>query len=121
MLALIDKEGAQDQEQLDWCNSERESNNNQRQDKSDMIDGLTEQVTELTDTIENEETGLKKLLMDEEEKLKENLKDQADETEDRQAENGAYQKNVHNLVEAEKILVKATGVLTKFYDFLHAK
>merc|ERR1719311_937314 len=86
-----------------------------------MIDGLNERVTELTDIIENEETGLKKALADEQAKLAENLKDQADETEDRAAENAAYQKNVHNLVEAEKILTKATAVLQKFYDWLHAK
>merc|ERR1719379_2893649 len=107
MEALIEKEGAQDKEQLDWCNSERESNNDQEQDKSDMIDSLTEKVTELTDNIENEETGLKKLLADEEAKLKDNLKDQADETADRNAENAAFNKNVKNLMEAEKILAKA--------------
>merc|ERR1719171_2619686 len=78
-------------------------------------------VTELVDIIDNEETGLKALLAEENAKLAENQKDQADETEDRAAENAAYQKNVHNLVEAEKILAKATKVLQKFYDWLHAK
>merc|ERR1719443_1614469 len=76
---------------------------------------------ELTDIIDNEETGLKKLLADEQAKLAANQKDQADEIQDRSAENAAYQKNVHNLVDAEQILTKATKVLQKFYDWLHAK
>merc|ERR1719262_2104676 len=75
---------------------------------------LEEKKTELIDIIENEETGLKKLLADEEASLATNQKDQADQIEERAAANGAYQKNVHNLVEAEK-------VLTKVYDWLKAK
>merc|ERR1719146_324720 len=121
MVALIQKEERQDHEQFDWCNSERESNHEQKSEKQDMIDGLNERVTELVDIIDNEETGLKKSLADENAKLAANQKDQADETEDRAAENAAYQKNIHNLVEAEKILTKATKVLQKFYDWLHAK
>merc|ERR1719407_257085 len=121
MIALIKKEEKQDREQLDWCNSERESNDKTRKAKKDMMDSLEEKKSELVDIIENEETGLKKLLADDQASLAENQKDQADETEDRAAENAAYQKNVHNLVEAEKILGKATKVLQKFYDWLHAK
>merc|ERR1719262_155955 len=121
MMAPIEKEQTQDHEQFDWCNSERESNHDQKSEKQDMIDGLNERVAELVDIIENEETGLKALLAEQNENLAENQKDQADETEDRSAENAAYQKNVRNLVEAEKILAKATKVLQKFYDWLHAK
>merc|ERR1719399_2445532 len=121
MVALIEKEGRQDREQFDWCNSERESNHEQKSEKQDMIDGLNARVTELVDIIDNEETGLKAQLADEQAKLAENQKDQAEETEDRATENAAYQKNVHNLVDAEKILEKATKVLQKFYDWLHAK
>merc|ERR1719482_545132 len=101
MVALIEKEERQDHEQLDWCNSERESNNEQKSEKQDMIDGLNERVTELVDIIDNEETGLKALLAEENEKLAENQKDQADETEDRAAENAAYQKN-EKLAENQK-------------------
>merc|ERR1719409_1468028 len=121
MIALIKKEEAQDHEQLDWCNSERESNDASKEQKKDLMDSLEEKKAELVDIIDNEETGLKKLLADEQASLAENQKDQADETEDRAAENAAYQKNVHNLVEAEKIITKATKVLTKFYDWLKAK
>merc|ERR1719409_1643771 len=121
MIALIQKEEAQDHEQLDWCNSERESNEATRKDKQGMMDSLDEKKSELVDIIDNEETGLKALLAAENADLADNQKDQADETEDRAAENAAYQKNVHNLVEAENIIAKATKVLTKFYDWLKAK
>merc|ERR1719443_118725 len=76
---------------------------------------------ELTDIIDNEETGLKALLASENADLADNQQDQADEIADRSKENAAYQKNVHNLVAAQKILTKATKVLQKFYDWLHAK
>merc|ERR1719326_1488943 len=83
-----------------------------------MIDGLEETKAGLVKTIEEE---LKPSLAENQENLAENQKEQADETEDRAAANAAYQKNVHNLVEAEKILKKATTVLKKFYDWLHKK
>merc|ERR1719253_1549968 len=63
---------------------------------------------DLNDIIFNEETGLKAILAEQTAKLNANLKDQSDEREDRAAENAAYQKNVHNLVDAEAILKKAT-------------
>merc|ERR1719213_1023329 len=75
----------------------------------------------LTHDIENEETGLKKQIADEETTLAENKKAQADEIEDRGFENAAYQKNVRNLVAAQELVSKATKVLKKFYDWLHAK
>merc|ERR1719230_424454 len=121
MEAIIAKEEAADKEQLAWCNSERESNDEEREKKEDMMASLDEKKTDLTGIIEHEETGLKKLLADEEASLAVNQKEQADSIEDRAASNAAYQKNVHNLVEAEKILTKATAVLTKFYDWLKAK
>merc|ERR1719408_654113 len=121
MEELIAKEGKADADQLAWCNSERESNNDQRETKEDMIDQLNTKKTELLDIIDNEETGLKKMVADEEATLATNQKDQADLIEERAAANSAYQKNVHNLVEAEKILAKATAVLKKFYDWLAKK
>merc|ERR1719478_1848174 len=108
MIALIKKEEKQDHEQLDWCNSERESNDKTKAQKKDLMDSLDEKKAELVDIIDNEETGLKKLLADDQASLAENQKDQADETEDRAAENAAYQKNVHNLVEAEKIITTSS-------------
>merc|ERR1719191_1704049 len=121
MEALIAKEEKADHDQLDWCNSERESNDEQKAAKQDMMDSLDARKVELEEIISHEETGLKKQVADEEATLATNQKDQADLIEERAAANSAYQKNVHNLVEAEKILTKATAVLKKFYDFLKAK
>merc|ERR1719247_2403121 len=90
-------------------------------DKISNWNALNGQITALTDEINNAETGLKKQIADEETKLAENRKAQADEIEDRGLENVAYQANVKNLVAAEEILSKATKVLKKFYDWLHAK
>merc|ERR1719379_2684320 len=121
MIESIAKEEQADLEQKQWCDSERTSNDEQKGDKQTSINTLNGKATELTDSIENEETGLKHLLAEEEATLAQNQKDQAEEIEDRAAENGAYQKNSRNLDKAEAILEKATKVLQKFYDWLHAK
>merc|ERR1719335_2179441 len=121
MIALIDKEEKEDHAQKDWCDSEREENQGVLDGKIDNKESLEGQMVELTDEIENAETGLKKQIADEEEKLAENRKAQADEIEDRGLENVAYQANVKNLVATEEIVAKATKVLKKFYDWLHAK
>jgi len=121
MIELIAKEEKADDEQKEWCDSEREDSHAQLDDKTTNKESLEGKVVELTDTIENAETGLKKQLADENTKLAENRKDQADETETRGLENAAYQGNIVNLVNAEKTLDKALKVLKKFYDWLHAK
>merc|ERR1719473_978617 len=121
MVELIAKEEKADDEQKAWCDSEREENHAQLDDKTTNKESLEGKVVELTDTIENAETGLKKQLADENTKLSENRKDQADEIETRGLENGAYQANIVNLVAAEKTLDKALKVLKKFYDWLHKK
>merc|ERR1719473_1527598 len=121
MGELIAEEEKADDEQKAWCDSEREENHAQLDDKTTNKESLEGKVVELTDTIENAETGLKKQLADENTKLSENRKDQADEIETRGLENAAYQANIVNLVNAEKTLDKALKVLKKFYDWLHAK
>merc|ERR1719156_475531 len=121
MVELIAEEEKADDDQKAWCDSEREENHGQLDDKTTNKESLEGKVVELTDTIENAETGLKKQLADENTKLSENRKDQADEIETRGLENAAYQSNIVNLVNAEKTLDKALKVLKKFYDWLHAK
>merc|ERR1719324_517078 len=121
MVELIAKEEKADDEQKAWCDSEREDNHAQLDDKTTNKESLEGKVVELTDTIENAETGLKKQLADENTKLTENRKDQADEIETRGLENAAYQANIVNLVNAEKTMDMALKVLKKFYDWLHAK
>merc|ERR1719171_564904 len=121
MVELIAKEEKADDEQKAWCDSEREDNYAQLDDKTSNKESLEGKVVELTDTIENAETGLKKQLADDNVALSENRKEQADATETRGLENAAYQGSIVNLVNAEKILDKALKVLTKFYDWLHKK
>merc|ERR1719453_2978570 len=78
-------------------------------------------ITSHLDTLDSEVDGLRKQLRDEEATLAQNRQDQADSIADRAEENAAYQSNIANLVEAAKTVAKATKVLTKFYDWLHAK
>merc|ERR1719335_710318 len=121
MIELINKEEKEDHAQKNWCDSEREENQAVLDEKITNKESLEGQMVDLTEEIEHAETGLKKQIADEEEKLAENRKAQADEIEDRGLENVAYQANVRNLVAAQEILKKATKVLKKFYDWLHAK
>merc|ERR1719240_2592019 len=121
MVELIAKEDKADDEQKAWCDSEREENHAQLDDKTTNKESLEGKVVELTDTIENAETGLTKQLADENTKLATNRKDQTDEIETRGLENAAYQANIVNLVNAEKTLDRALKVLKKFYDWLHKK
>jgi hypothetical protein len=121
MIAIIHKEEKEDLEQKGWCDSEREENHEQLDNKKSGEDALNGDITQLLDEINNEETGLKKQLADLQAKLDENKKAQADEIEDRGMENVAYQANVKNLVKAQEVVSKATKVLKKFYDWLHKK
>merc|ERR1719162_1753726 len=121
MVVLIAKEEKADDEQKAWCDSERDDNHAQLDDKTTNKGSLEGKVVELTDTLDNAETGLKRQLADENTKLATNRKDQADEIETRGLENGAYQANIVNLVNAEKTLDKALKVLKKFYEWLHKK
>merc|ERR1719420_175296 len=121
MMAIIDKEQKEDESQKAWCDTEREDNYRQLDEKVSERESLEATMTQQTDDIENEETGLKKQLADENAKLAQNRQDQADEIEDRGLENVAYQKNVANLAEAEATVKTAIKVLKKFYDWLHAK
>jgi hypothetical protein len=121
MVVLIAEEEKADDEQKSWCDSEREENHGQLDDKTTNKESLEGRVVELTDTIENAETGLQKQLADENTKLTTNRKDQADEIETRGLENAAYQSNIVNLVNAEKVMTQALTVLKKFYAYLKKK
>merc|ERR1719281_370453 len=116
MVALIAEEEKADDDQKAWCDSEREDNHAQLDDKTTNKGSLEGKVVELTDTIEGAETGLKKQLADENAKLTQNRKDQADEIETRGLENAAYQTNIVDLTNAQKTMDMALKVLKKFYD-----
>jgi len=121
MLEIIAKEEKADDEQKAWCDSEREENHAQKSDKESTITTLNGQIDSHLETLDSDVDGLRKQLREEEASLAQNRKDQADSIADRSEENAAYQANIANLVEAQKTTEKAAKVLTKFYDWLHAK
>merc|ERR1719331_2492792 len=106
MLEIIEEEGKQDKENLDWCNDERTENNNNLNDANDQIDTLTGEIQSLTDDIEDPETGLKSQIKTTEEDLASCIDSQKTETKDRKEANLLYQQDIKNLVAAEKILKK---------------
>merc|ERR1719375_468235 len=120
MIELIGKEGKADKEQLDWCNSERESNHADLQEKKDQIETLNTEITDLDTLINDPETGLKVQILQTEEKLVNNHDSQVKETKERTDENLAYQVNIANIVEAEDLLTRAIKVLKKYYASLEA-
>merc|ERR1719262_1383633 len=120
-MKVIDEEEKSDDDQKAFCDDERTKNDEMLANKIDNIDRLSGEIDDLTDQIENPETGLKAVLAEGQTNLANTKKSQAEETADRQAENAEYQKNIANLVEAEKIIAKAHKVLEKFYNWLAAK
>jgi len=118
MLDLIEKEGRADQDNLNWCNSEREDNDADLTDKNAQIDTLDAEIETLKTTIDDPETGLKTQIKSTEESLTTCVATQKTETKDRVEANLMYQGDVKNLVAAEAILQKALKALKKYYDKL---
>merc|ERR1719331_2396855 len=121
MLEVIEEEGKQDKENLDWCNDERTESNDKLDDANDQIDTLTGEIQQLTDDIDDPETGLKAQIKTTEEDLASCIDSHKTETKDRKEANLLYQQDIKNLVAAEKILKKAIKVLRKYYDDLAEK
>jgi predicted nucleic acid-binding Zn-ribbon protein len=121
MLELIDEEGKQDKTNLDWCNKERDENEDSLKEKKAEILKLEDAIDKLTKTIEDPKTGLKKQIEETEISLVQNKDAQTKETATRTEENLAYQADVRNLVSAESILKKAIKVLKAYYDDLADK
>lgn len=116
MLDLIAAEESADDQKLSWCNSERDINNQNLLTKEGQISTLEGSIQELTTAIEDPVIGLKAMIAETEDNLQTNRQDQETETQDRTADNLAYQKNIENLVEAEELLAKAITVLKAYYD-----
>merc|ERR1719359_1303257 len=89
--------------------------------KTANIDRLAGEIDGLTDEMNNPETGLKAVLAETQADLKTTKEAQQTETEERQAENALYQKEISNLNAAEEMLDKAIKTLKKFYEFLKRK
>jgi len=116
MLKLLAKEEDADDEQLAWCNKEREENKKTLAEKISQIESLESDIEKLINDIEDPETGLKVLIANDEQSLIENTESQKSQTADRTEENLVYQKNVANLVEAETLLTRAVHVLKAYYS-----
>jgi len=115
MISVIGKEGQADKENLDWCGTERTSNDESRTDKADQIFTLEEDITKLEKLIDDPESGLKVQISQTEESLRKTVQSQTTQTASRMEENRAYQENIGTLVKAEEILAKAIKVLKKYY------
>jgi chromosome segregation ATPase len=116
MLGLLAQEEKVDQEQLTWCTNERETNNANLDTKKEQITALTGAIDELTNTSENPTTGFKFQIQETETSLEQNRKSQAENTADRKESNVAYQKDIADLVEAERLVGNAVSVLRKYYS-----
>jgi hypothetical protein len=116
MIAAIDKEEAADVAKKTFCEDEQAVNEQNKADKETDINTLNANIGNLETvknaTLDNIETATAD--------LQTNRESQATETEDRQAANAAFTKNLANIEEAEKILDKAVKVLAKYYAWLHA-
>jgi hypothetical protein len=114
MVNVIDREEAKDSNTLAVCETEQTGGGEDKETKESALSTLNQTINTL-------QTGIKdstKSIADNEDSLASNRESQTDETADRAAEHDAYNKNVANLEEAEKILTKAIEVLTKYYDYL---
>jgi len=116
MLKLIVEEGEADQKQLDWCDSERESNDSELEKRTDQIETLEGEIDDLDDQINNPETGLIAQIKGTEEDITENHETQASETKTRNEEHAVYLEETSNCKNAEAILKKAIHVLQRYYD-----
>merc|ERR1712187_921429 len=116
MLDLIAKEEKADDEQLEWCNKERQTNNANLQKKEGEITDLEVSIDTLTKSIMDPETGLKTEIAETEKSLETNVNNQKEQTTTRKEDNLAYQQNIANLVEAQRILTKAVTVLKAYYS-----
>jgi hypothetical protein len=113
---LIDAEEADDSQKLATCNKEQKINFKKRDDKKEKMDDLTASINELEISAKTTRENIK----DTEEQLADNRAGQKESTDARNEQNALFLKNKKNLEDAERILAKATKVLTKYYKYLHS-
>merc|ERR1719183_2373195 len=115
VLGIIKKEGEADQDNLDWCNEERDNNDKSLEEKKSQISSLTDKIQKLDDDINLPETGLLAQIEATEDSLTRNHNNQVQSTKTRSEENLDYQGNIANLVEAERLVKRAIDVLRAHY------
>merc|ERR1719395_235945 len=83
MIEIIDQEGKADKDNLDWCNSEREENDEKLDAHKEAITQLEQEIDDLDCLISCPETGLVDQIAETEESLKENHDTQVEKTQER--------------------------------------
>mmetsp|Transcript_26698 Transcript_26698/g.48459 ORF Transcript_26698/g.48459 Transcript_26698/m.48459 type:complete len:755 (-) Transcript_26698:69-2333(-) len=119
MLVLITEEGTSDKANLDFCNSERTTNDALILQRTNTIEQeLKPKILSLTNDIEDPESGLKKQIADTEASLIQNADNQKKSTEERTASNLVYQQDIKEITDAKDILSQAIAVLDAYYQRL---
>jgi len=116
MIALIDEEEEADVQKKGWCEETQSEQNANLADKVTDLGTLDTNIANLGIALETSKTNIETATED----LQDNRDSQTTETETRKAENVQFRTNLANLQEASKILKKATEVLKKYYEYLHA-
>jgi len=116
MISLIDKEQTDDETKKSWCESEQSTNEENKADKETDIGTLETNINNLEISRDATTTNIAQAKED----LTTNRNSQESETSGRKDANAQFTTSLANCQDAEKILVKATEVLTKYYDWLHA-
>lgn len=116
LVAIIKAEGKADEENLEWCNTEREESDATIKELDAEILELEDTIAKLIDLIEAPVKGLKAQIETTELGLQDNYNSQVTQTSQRQEANQAYQADIANLVEAEDLLTAAINVLEKYYS-----
>jgi len=121
MLELLAADQKVDDDQLDWCNKERDESNKNLDSKKAQISSLAEVIDKLEVAINDPVTGFKVLIKADEETLLQNSDSQVTQTKARTSDNLEYQANIANLVGAAELLTTAVRVLEKYYSKLLGK
>lgn len=118
MIALIDEEEQADDDKKAWCDEERKTNTESKEEFEAEVERLNGVIDQLISDIEDD---YKPKLATANIALVENKKTQVEKTAERKEEAEFYAQDVKTLTEAQRLLTSALTTLKKFYDFLHAK
>jgi len=118
MEALIATEEQADEDQKQWCDSERTQTDSDILTKEGQIGTLGGEIDGLKIDIDDPQQGLKVIIAQIETSMNENHNNQATETETRRNEHVEFVHDTRNLAEATGLLERATEVLRAYYSKL---
>lgn len=116
MIALIAAEETADENQKQWCVTERGNTARRLTSLHQEITSLTTAIGDLKRQISQPETGLKDMISLAESNIKQNHENQAEQTAQRKSANLVYQESVANNVNSLALLKRAITVLQKYYS-----